>query len=98
MTEAPQAFAIPQWTVGDRMKKAREHAGLKQADMAERTGIGRSTMPTYETGKVIPPKKVLIAWAMATGVPFEWLAHGDTAPINDGTAIFPQVSRGPRLP
>jgi transcriptional regulator with XRE-family HTH domain len=97
MTEAPQTSAtVPQWTLGDRMKKAREHAGLKQSELAEITGIGRSTMPTYETGKVIPARPVLLSWAVATGVPLSWLMHGDAdpGPPDGGTPLFPQVRRG----
>ena len=74
MTEAPHPAMVPQWTLGDRMRKARETAGLKQAELAERIGIGRSSIVNYESGRADPSRPVLLSWALATGVAYEWLA------------------------
>lgn len=35
-------------------------------------------MANYERGKVNPRKAVMMACAMHTGVPFEWLANGES--------------------
>ena len=83
MTESPlPAPAVPAWTLGDRMRKAREHAGLKQSELAEEIGVGRSTIVTYETDRSQPSRPVLLSWALRCGVPFEWLA--DTGPTTWG--------------
>ena len=34
----------PQWTVGDRLRKAREMIGLDRAELAEQIGISRNTV------------------------------------------------------
>ena len=38
------ANPIPEWTVADRLRKARESADLSQAELAELTGISRRTI------------------------------------------------------
>lgn len=73
MTEATSPATVPQWTLGDRLRKAREHAGLKQTDMAAEIGIGRSSIINYESDKAAPPRPVLVAWALRCAVPYEWL-------------------------
>jgi transcriptional regulator with XRE-family HTH domain len=73
MTEATSPARVPQWTLGDRMRKARESAGLKQTEMAEEIGIGRSSIINYESDKATPPRPVLVAWALRCSVPYEWL-------------------------
>jgi len=83
MTESPLPGAtVPQWTLGDRMRKAREHAGLKQAELAEEIGVGRTSIVNYESGSTTPSRPVLLSWALRCGVSFEWLA--DTGPSTWG--------------
>lgn len=69
---------VPEWTLGDRLRKARQSAGFEQADFAEATGIARGTIHNYEQDKTRPKRPYLLTWAMATGVPVEWLESGDT--------------------
>ena len=33
MTEATSPATVPQWTLGDRLRKAREFAGLQQTEL-----------------------------------------------------------------
>jgi hypothetical protein len=40
MTQVPLAGEVPQWTLADRLRKAREYAGLDQAP----AGLGRGMM------------------------------------------------------
>lgn len=84
MTVSTQTVAglIPQWTLGDRMKKAREHAGLSQSALSATAGIGRTAIVSYETDKIEPPRPAMLAWSMATGVPYEWICHGDMRPCD----------------
>ena len=79
MSEAPQGAAIPQWTLGDRMRKAREHADLSQAQLAAEIGIGRTSVVNYETGRKRPSRPVLLSWALRCGVDHAWL-RGDRNP------------------
>lgn len=92
------AGVIPQWTLGDRLRKAREHAGLKsQADLATELGISRGSVANYEQGKSRPIRPILIAWALRTGVPLSWLTEGNggsgpTSPAPD-SPDGPEVTR-----
>src|SRR5260370_2562423 len=74
------AAHVPQWTVGDRMRKAREDAQLNQSDLAGKVEIARSSIVNYETDRRMVSRPVLIAWSLATGVPYECLSHRDTLP------------------
>ena len=73
MTEVTTPATVPTWTLGDRLRKAREHAGLKQTEMAADIGIGRSSIINYESDRAVPPRPVLVAWALRCAVPYEWL-------------------------
>lgn len=63
----------PQWTLGDRLRKAREIAGLSQGEMADAIGIARNSVGRYESGAYDPSRPVLIAWAFRTGVSLNWI-------------------------
>ena len=72
---ATTAPPVPSWTLGDRLRKAREHAGMEQSELAHRIGISRNTVGNYELdrGQRAPKVVILRAWAHECGVPFEWL-------------------------
>lgn len=80
-TGAPR---IPDWTLGDRLRKAREHAGMEQGELASRIGVSRNTISNYELGRGQRPPKVIVlrAWAHECGVPYEWLTDGFLGSIN----------------
>ncbi len=67
---------MPEFTVSDRLRKAREHAGMEQAELAELMGVARNTVSNNEKGKVAPRRIVMKAWALATGVSPQWLETG----------------------
>lgn len=69
--------AIPEVTLGHRLRIAREFAGLDQAALAERADIGRTTVVNYELGYRIPRRLYLRAIAEATGVDLHWLETGE---------------------
>ena len=76
---------IPQWSRGDRLRKARTLTGLSTREFAERVGISPKSVNNYEGDAVEPRKIVMNAWALATGVPVEWLETGiDPHGHNDG--------------
>ena len=70
----------PEWTLSDRMWKARKDAGLTAAQIAALIGISRKSVTNYETGTTKPLRPILKAWAEVTGTYVEWLEHG-TAPF-----------------
>ena len=39
-----------EWTMGDRLRKAREAAGFDQVDLAELIGVSRTTVSNHEVG------------------------------------------------
>lgn len=74
------AGLIPVFTIHDRLRKAREASGLDQHQLAEAMGVSRATVSNYETGFSSKPRKIVLnVWAMATGVPIQWIETG-TAP------------------
>lgn len=84
---------VPDWTLADRMRKARLHAGLEQTEIAADLGISRQSVGNYENGRTKPLRVVLMAWAMRTGVPLAWLRDGvmsQPSPDDGGpTAPYP---------
>lgn len=48
---------------GDILKKKREERRMSQSDLAERLGVSRQNISSYETGFKIPPLKVVVAAA-----------------------------------
>lgn len=62
--------------IGDRIKQARERAGLRQEDLADLIGMSTRQVQNYESGESAQYRKLkAIAGATATSV--EWLLHGD---------------------
>lgn len=71
-------LTIPEWTTGDRMRKARRHAQIRTDEMAEQLGCSRTTITNYESGRSEPTGATLIAWATLTGVELDWLRGCET--------------------
>lgn len=74
---------VPPMTIGIRCLMARLHAGLEQTELAELTGLSRTTIGNYEKGRVEPRRAGLISIAFATGVDLGWLETGKTPVQND---------------
>ena len=74
-----QGSTIPEFTVADRLRKARECAGLDQSEFARVAEISRTTVINYEHGRRVPRAVYLRAWSIASGVDLSWLVtgHGD---------------------
>lgn len=66
----------PEWTLADRMRKARIDAGLTAQQIADAIGISRKSVTNYETGATHPLRPILAAWAEVTGTYIEWLEEG----------------------
>ena len=69
-------------SLGSRIREYRETAGLTQAELSSRAGIGRVTLTRIETGEHSPRTETLTAIARALGVEVEDL-------------ILPEARRNP---
>lgn len=67
----------PEWTTGDRLRKAREWAGISTSRMAEELGVERSTISRWEHGRGGVRRQTLLAYALRCSVPIEWLEAGE---------------------
>lgn len=92
-TALTQGGRIPEWTLGDRLRKAREEAGLEQQELAQMIGVARNTVSNAEKGKVNPRQIVLNQWSLATGVPLQWLQNGETPTGGPGGGNFNMRAR-----
>lgn len=81
MSEQPVTEAgLPRWDLADRMRKSLRHAEMSVQEMADYLDVDRSTVSTWINNRIYPPFATQRLWAMRTGVPFEWLHHGDMQP------------------
>lgn len=61
----------------DRLKKALEIREMRQADLVEATGISKSSISTYLSGKFIPKQNNIQKLAQALNVSEAWLMGCD---------------------
>lgn len=92
---------VYEWTVGDRLRVAREQAGYDQREFAKVTGISRATIVNYEHGTYRPRAPMLAAWCLATGFSREWIETGHLPGPDDGgerstSVTLRQLRRFPR--
>ncbi len=62
-------------TIAERLKSAREAAGLRQDELAKNAGVSQGTIANIEGGIRKNPRE-LLAIARAVGVNAEWLKSG----------------------
>jgi transcriptional regulator with XRE-family HTH domain len=63
--------------IGFRLKTARDKRGYTMLQLAERSGLGSSTIDAIEKGKKTPRADTVERLARALKVPRCWLAYGD---------------------
>lgn len=85
------AGIVPTFTIGDRLRKARTMLGtdMDVKRFADLIAVSKNTITNYELENTDPARMkpiVLRQWAMATGVDYEWLLHGETPPTGDGVS------------
>jgi transcriptional regulator with XRE-family HTH domain len=68
---------IPDWTVGWRIQRALDFAGVKVEDLAEELGVSRSTISRWMHDGGPVRAIYLKTIALRTGVPYEWLRDGE---------------------
>ncbi len=80
-------------SIADRIQEALDMRGMKQSDLAERTGIGKSSISTYLTGEYEPKQRNLYKMAEVLDVNPSWLMGLDV-PIDLTTPPIPTSLRG----
>lgn len=73
----------PQWTISDRVRKARETAGLTQEALANKLGVTRKTVASWEGGRS-PRKMTLTLMALICAVPIWWMLDEEPGTGADG--------------
>lgn len=75
------AGTVPEFDIHDRLRKARDVAGLDQQTLGDEIDVSRNTVVNYETGSTQRLKAIVLKqWALRTGVPYEWLTTGEEPP------------------
>lgn len=74
----------PEWTVGDRLRKARRSTGMSQRDFAAKLRVRELTYAAWESDRNhVPPVKLLrIARKIRTltGIPVDWFLSLERQP------------------
>lgn len=78
---------IPEWTLGDRLAKARKGAGIKQQDLADYLGVSIGSISGWENDERQPRIGMVRQWAIRCSVPFEWLRFGHESPLVAGGSV-----------
>lgn len=68
--------------LGKRVRRFRKARGLNQEDVANRAGIGRTTLSRLENGKQYPRFKTLMSIASALDIPFQKLMVEENTDFN----------------
>jgi transcriptional regulator with XRE-family HTH domain len=75
------------WTVGDRLRKAREDSHIGVEEMANRLGRQRNSIRRWERSAIVQ-RMVITVYALNTGVRASWIESGcdpaDTTSITCG--------------
>lgn len=73
---------------GTTVRRLRERRGMTQAELAERVGLGRTSMTNLESGKQNPPLSLLPVLARALGVEPERLLRETALPAEGGDTFL----------
>ena len=71
--------------LGARIAALRRHAGLSQAELAQRLQISASAMGMYEQGRREPSAQSLVTMAQTLGVTTDYLLTGVPGPDQEET-------------
>ena len=86
VTQQPRA-GVPPLTLGWRLQMALRQASVSVQEMADELGMARSSVSRWLSDRGTPRAIFVKAWAMRTGVPYEWLWTGQVnlgAPGGEG--------------
>ena len=88
---APQA--VPEITLGWRLRIAMEHASIKADDMAAQLGVHRGTITRWTHDIGAAPRPVYLEkWASLCGVSLDWLA-GESPFVLTAGRRSPSIAR-----
>ncbi len=80
--------AIPEWTLGWRLARALDYAGMSVEDMAAELGVSRSTISRFINDRGAPPRTGYVKlWCQRTGVSQEWVLGRSLVPAGRGMTI-----------
>lgn len=88
---------VPVFTLGERIRKAREDLDYSQAELALQLGVDRKTVGNWEAGRNQPRYRDLMLLSSVANVSLEWLAgdlyrHPDVRAQAGGRADIRQES------
>lgn len=72
----------------ERLIEALNIRRIKQVDLCKKTGIGKSAMSQYMSGKFVPKQTRLYILSKALNVSIPWLMGADV-PMEDNTEVIP---------
>lgn len=76
-------------TLGQRIKMARDRAGLSQEQVAEVFGISRNAVSLWESDSSAPAQKKLAAIAEKLRCPAGWLLNGTPPSASERLGLSP---------
>lgn len=78
----------------ERLKKAMQDLGLSQAQLSKLTGIGRSSISQYLSGKNVPTEARQAEIAAALGLASDYFTDETViaAPITSGGGVIPRLT------
>ena len=85
------APGIPALTLGWRLQMALRHGGVSVQEMADELGMARNSLSRWLGDRAVPRAIFLKAWALRTGVPYQWLATGETGDDPGGSGELPRL-------
>lgn len=65
-------------SLGTRIRRTRQLAGLSQRALADLLGVAHSTVGHWETNRSMPNTRLLVEFARRTRVDLHWLVFGHT--------------------
>jgi transcriptional regulator with XRE-family HTH domain len=96
----PSSF-VPEFTLGDRLRRAREACGYTQTELADLIGISQRSVSSYEADDTVPNLMTLRLWALFSQVSEPWLAFGDATATAPMPATWktrkPRATRSPTI-
>ena len=75
---------IPAWTLGWKLKRALDHAGLSAQEMAAELGVHVGTVSRWMNDRETPRRAYVMAWALRCGVAFSWLTETESPQVSPG--------------
>lgn len=77
---------VPEWTLGWKLKRGLDFAGLSAQEMANELGVHVGTVSRWMNDREPPRRAYVIAWALRCGVPFDWFAENEQWAARDSNS------------